>query len=216
MCDIFKSVSFIFSDQNPQDEEPPCPKRSARRLCKESVKSTVLESAMARKEKSNYTEEFKKRKYNKPGRPKKIVPSKDQIKQTQMKFSDVRQEIETSDSSINTAEILESSRNTSLSENNSVNDSVIEDSQSFSSDFEGMPKLSPMTRSSESQAKLGNSIGSPCSEDIPLADIQKPFLKPATQPAVRPKRERGRPRGSTQAARKIAKADLYEGDVISI
>lgn len=217
MYNVFKFVSLIFSDKNPHDEEPPCPKRSARRLCKESVKSTVLESAMARKEKSNYTEEFKKRKYNKPGRPKKIVPGKDQIKQTQMKLSDVRQEIETSDSNINIAEstMLESSRNSSLSENN-VNDSVIEDSQSFSSDFEGMPKLSPMTRSSESQSKLSNSIGSPSSDDIPLADIQKPFLKPATQPAVRPKRERGRPRGSTQAARKIAKADLYEGDVISV
>lgn len=217
MYNVFKFVSLIFSDKNPHDEEPPCPKRSARRLCKESVKSTVLESAMARKEKSNYTEEFKKRKYNKPGRPKKIVPGKDQIKQTQMKLSDVRQEIETSDSNINIAEstMLESSRNSSLSENN-MNDSVIEDSQSFSSDFEGMPKLSPMTRSSESQGKLSNSIGSPSSDDIPLADIQKPFLKPATQPAVRSKRERGRPRGSTQAARKIAKADLYEGDVISV
>lgn len=219
MYDIYKPVSFIFSDSVLQDEEPPGPKRSARRLCKESVKSTVLESAMARKEKSNYTEEFKKRKYNKPGRPKKIIPGKDQVKQTSVKLSDVRQEMETSltSDSINTAEntMLESSRNTSISEN-SVNDSIVEDSQSFSSDFEGMPKLSPMTRSSESQIKLGNSISSPSSDDIPLADIQKPFLKPATQPAMRPRRERGRPRGSTQAARKIAKADLYEGNVMSI
>lgn len=218
MYDIFKLFSSIFSDSIPQDEEPPGPKRSARRLCKESVKSTVLESAMARKEKSNYTEEFKKRKYNKPGRPKKIVPGKDQIKQISVKLSDVRQEMETSlmSDSISTAEntMLESSRNTSLSEN-SVNDSIVEDSQSFSSDFEGMPKLSPMTRSSEPQTKLGNSISSSSSDDIPLADIQKPFLKPATQSAIRPKRERGRPRGSTQAARKIAKADLYEGDVMS-
>lgn len=182
------------------------------------MKSTVLESAMARKEKSNYTEEFKKRKYNKPGRPKKIIPGKDQMKQTSVKLSDVRQEMETSltSDSINTAEntILESSRNTSIE--NSVNDSIVEDSQSFLSDFEGMPKLSPMTRSSESQIKLGNSISSPSSDDIPLADIQKPFLKPATQPAIRPRRERGRPRGSTQAARKIAKADLYEGNVMFI
>ncbi|XP_071560297.1 histone-lysine N-methyltransferase EHMT2 [Temnothorax nylanderi] len=198
------------SDSIPRNEEPPGPKRSARRLCKESVKSTVLESAMARKEKSNYTEEYKKKKYNKPGRPKKIVPGKDPIKQTQVKPSDVRQEMETSLTSDNsTTEMLESSRDTSLPEN-SMNDNVMDDSQSFSSDFDGMPKLSPMTRSSESQTKLGNSIGSPSSDDTPLADIQKPFLKPATQPAIRPKRERGRPRGSTQAARKIAKADLYE------
>ncbi|KAL6260736.1 hypothetical protein P5V15_008259 [Pogonomyrmex californicus] len=205
------------SDSVPQDEESPGPKRSARRLCKESVKSTVLESAMARKEKSNYTEELhmqiKKRKYNKPGRPKKIIPGKDQTKQSQTKVSDSR-EMETllaSDSNISTAEnaMLDSSRKTSISEN-SINDTVLEDSQSFLSDFEGMPKLSPMTRSSESQTKMNNSISSPSSDDIPLADIQKPFLKPATQSAIRPKRERGRPRGSTQAARKIAKADLYE------
>jgi len=168
---------------------------------------------MARKEKSNYTEEFKKKRYNKPGRPKKIVPGKDQMKQAQAK--DVRQEMETllTSDGVSTAEstMLESSRNTSLSEN-TMNDSVAEDLQSFSPDFEGMPKLSPMTKSSESQIKLSNSINS-SSDDIPLADIQKPFLKPATQSAIRPKRERGRPRGSTQAARKIAKADLYEGNV---
>ncbi|KAL0121100.1 hypothetical protein PUN28_008668 [Cardiocondyla obscurior] len=191
-------------------EESPGPKRSARRLCKESVKSTVLESAMARKEKSNYTDEFKKRKYNKPGRPKKIVPGKDQTKQP-AKLTDIRQELETSLTSdgVSTAEstLLESSRNSSMLEN-SVNENV-EDSQSFS-DFEGMPKLSPMTRSSDSHTKLSNSINSPGSDDIPLADIQKPFLKPATQSTVRSKRERGRPRGSSQAARKIAKADLYE------
>lgn len=172
---------------------------------------------MARKEKSNYTEEaVKKRKYSKPGRPKKLVTGKDQ-KQTQAKSSDIRQEAETSllsDGNISTSEnsMLESSRNTTLSEN--MNDSIVEDAQSFSSDFDGMPKLSPMTRSSESQMKLGNSIGSPGSDDVPLADIQKPFLKPAT--ASRPKRERGRPRGSSQAARKIAKADPYEGDVMSM
>ncbi|XP_039311408.1 histone-lysine N-methyltransferase EHMT1 isoform X2 [Solenopsis invicta] len=197
------------SDSVPQDEEPPGPKRSARRLCKESVKSTVLESAMARKEKSNYTEEYKKRRYNRPGRPKKIIPGKEQAKQ--MKSSDAPQEMETSlvsDISMTESTMLESSRNTSLSET-SINDSV-EDLQSFSSDFEGMPKLTPMTRSSESQNKLSNSIGSPGSDDIPLADIQKPFLKPATQSVARSKRERGRPRGSTQAARKIAKTDLYE------
>jgi len=168
---------------------------------------------MARKEKSNYTEEFKKRKYNKPGRPKKIIPGKEQIKQAQVKFSDAR-DMETSLTSddISTTEntLLETSRNTSLSEN-SMHDNV-EDSQILSSDFEGMPKLSPMMKSSDSHTKLGNSISSPSSDDVPLEDIQKPFLKPATQPTVRPKRERGRPRGSTQAARKIAKADLYEGD----
>ncbi|XP_011063116.1 PREDICTED: histone-lysine N-methyltransferase EHMT2 isoform X2 [Acromyrmex echinatior] len=201
------------SESVPQDEEPPGPKRSARRLCKESVKSTVLESAMARKEKSNYTEEFKKKRYNRPGRPKKIIPGKEQVKQAHVKVSDVRQDVETSLTSdgISTAEstMLETSHNTTLSEN-SMNDNVLEDSQIFSSDFEEMPKLSPMTRSSESHTKLGNSIGSPSSDDIPLADIQKPFLKPATQSTVRPRRDRGRPRGSTQAARKIAKADLYE------
>ncbi|XP_001604667.2 histone-lysine N-methyltransferase EHMT2 isoform X1 [Nasonia vitripennis] len=51
-------------------------KRSARRLSKESSKTTVLESAMARKEKFNYTEESTKRKYSKPGRPRKVLPEK--------------------------------------------------------------------------------------------------------------------------------------------
>ncbi|XP_020288910.1 histone-lysine N-methyltransferase EHMT2 isoform X2 [Pseudomyrmex gracilis] len=201
------------SESIPQDEEQPGPKRSARRLSKESLKSTVLESAIARKEKSNYTEEHsKKRKYNKPGRPKKVVQGKDQTKQgkdqTQVKLADVRQDLETSmlsDNNINTSEnsMLELSHNTTLSDN--INDSIVEDSQS---DFDGMPKLSPMTRNSDSQNKLNNSIGSPESDDIPLADIEKPFLKPAT--SGRPKRERGRPRGSNQGARKIAKSDAYE------
>ncbi|XP_017789410.1 PREDICTED: histone-lysine N-methyltransferase EHMT2 [Habropoda laboriosa] len=195
-------------------EEPPGPKRSARRLCKETLKSTVLESAMARKEKSNYTEEnlqFKKqRKYNKPGRPKKVVQGKDQNKQLQVKPPDIRQEAEASisDGNITITEVnstLDCSRNITILEN-SANETVLDESQNFSSDFDGMPKLSPMIKSSESQIKLSNSISSPTSDDIPLADIEKPFLKPATG---RPKRERGRPRGS-QAARKIAKADSFE------
>jgi len=174
---------------------------------------------MARKEKSNYTEEHmqsKKRKYNKPGRPKKLA-GKEQAKQSLGKLSDVRQEADTSllDSNINISTesaLLDSSRN-SISESGG-NDSNMEESQSLSSDFDGMPKLSPMTKNSESQIKPSNSISSPTSDDVPLADIEKPFLKPAT--AARPKRERGRPRGSTQAARKIAKADPYEGILTSI
>ncbi|XP_396833.4 histone-lysine N-methyltransferase EHMT2 isoform X2 [Apis mellifera] len=200
-------------------EESPGPKRSARRLCKETLKSTVLENAMARKEKSNYTEEnlqFKKqRKYNKPGRPKKVIQGKDQNKQLQTKPPDIRQEIESSisDGNITISEVnstLEYSRN-SISENN-ANETILDESQSYSSDFDGMPKLSPMIKSSESQTKLNNSIGSSTSDDISLADIEKPFLKPA---AGRPKRERGRPRGS-QAARKIAKADSFEDGSVSI
>ncbi|OAD62460.1 Histone-lysine N-methyltransferase EHMT1 [Eufriesea mexicana] len=200
-------------------EEPPGPKRS-RRLCKETLKSTVLESAMARKEKSNYTEEnlqFKKqRKYNKPGRPKKVIQGKDQSKQLQAKPPDIRQEIESSisDGNITISEVnssLEYSRNSTISENN-ANETVLDESQNFSSDFDGMPKLSPMIKSSESQTKLSNSIGSSTSDDISLADIEKPFLKPV---AGRPKRERGRPRGS-QAARKIAKADSFEDGPVSV
>ncbi|XP_076233464.1 histone-lysine N-methyltransferase G9a [Calliopsis andreniformis] len=202
-----------------QTEEHPGPKRSARRLCKESLKSTVLESAMARKEKSNYTEEnlqFKKqRKYSKPGRPKKVIQGKDQ-KQLQAKPPEIRPEAEVSmsDGNISISEVnstLESSRNSSLAES-SANETILDESQSFSSDFDGMPKLSPMIKNSESQTKLSNSIGSPISDDIPLADIEKPFLKPATG---RPKRERGRPRGS-QGARKIAKADSFEDGPASI
>lgn len=171
---------------------------------------------MARKEKSNYTEEnlqFKKqRKYNKPGRPKKVIQGKDEKKQSQTKPPDIRQEAEVSisDGNISMSEVnstLECSRNSTLAESSALNEATLDESQSFSSDFDGMPKLSPMIKNSESQTKLNNSIGSPTSDDTPLADIEKPFLKPATG---RPKRERGRPRGS-QGARKIAKADLFEG-----
>ncbi|XP_043507626.1 histone-lysine N-methyltransferase EHMT2 isoform X2 [Frieseomelitta varia] len=200
-------------------EEPPGPKRSARRLCKETWKSTVLENAMARKEKSNYTEEnlqFKKqRKYNKPGRPKKVIQGKDQNKQLQTKPPDIRQELESSilDGNITISEVnsLEYSRNSTVSENN-TNETILDESQNFSSDFDGMPKLSPMIKSSESQTKLGNSIGNSSNDDISLMDMEKPFLKPATG---RPKRERGRPRGS-QAARKIAKADSFEDGSVSV
>ncbi|KAG7196630.1 hypothetical protein KM043_015978 [Ampulex compressa] len=197
-------------------EEHPGPKRSARRLCKESLKSTVLESAMARKEKSNYTEEhlqFKKqRKYNKPGRPKKVIPGKEPVKQLQIKASEVSQEPEVpnSDGIIGMSDLkanLESSKTPVLLESSS-GEMSLDESQSFSSDFDGMPKLSPMNKNTESQTKLNNSIASPISEDTPLAEIEKPFLKPATS---RPKRERGRPRGS-QAARKIAKVDLFEAE----
>ncbi|XP_058802686.1 histone-lysine N-methyltransferase EHMT2 [Phymastichus coffea] len=58
------------------ETEEPSLKRSARRLSKETSKSTVLESAMARKERSNYTEESTKRRYTKPGRPRKISVEK--------------------------------------------------------------------------------------------------------------------------------------------
>lgn len=172
---------------------------------------------MAIKEKSNYTEEhlkFKKqRKYNKPGRPKKISHGKEQAKQTQSKASDARQEPEASfpDIDNNASEVnmsLENSRN-SIAVEGSTNETTVDESQNFSSEFDGMPKLSPMTRSSDVQTKLGSSLGSPLSDEIPLAEIEKPFLKPATG---RPKRERGRPRGS-QAARKIAKVDSFEGNV---
>lgn len=169
---------------------------------------------MAIKEKSNYTEEhlkFKKqRKYNKPGRPKKIPYGKEQVKQTQIKASDARQEPEASlpDIDNNVSEVNMSSEN-SIAVEGSVNDTTLDESQNFSSEFDGMPKLSPMTKSSDVQTKLGSSIGSPLSDEVPLAEIEKPFLKPATS---RPKRERGRPRGS-QAARKIAKVDSFEGNV---
>lgn len=184
---------------------------------------------MARKEKSNYTEEhlqFKKRKYSKPGRPKKLIPGRDQVKPAaQAKLADSRphQDAEVSllsdggnTSTTSDSTLLESSRNSSTLDGSNIDESVVAEdaAQTYSSDFDGMPKLSPMTRSSESQTKLTNFVGSPGRDDVSLADIEKPFLKPAT--AARPKRERGRPRGSTQAARKIAKADLYEGGIISV
>ncbi|XP_015608564.1 histone-lysine N-methyltransferase EHMT2 isoform X2 [Cephus cinctus] len=198
-------------------EEHPGPKRSARRLCKESLKSTVLESAMARKEKSNYTEVHRKyqsqRKYNKPGRPKKLVTSKEQLKQLQIKVSDVRHEIGTYFNDVNsTSSELDSSKNASVTEI-SRNDSNMSESQSTTMDFDGMPKLSPIMKSPETvQTKLSNSIINNSSNEEINADTEKPFLKPI---AGRTRRERGRPRGST-GARKLAKMDSFEDGSPSI
>ncbi|XP_012287213.1 histone-lysine N-methyltransferase EHMT2 isoform X2 [Orussus abietinus] len=203
-----------FSDSN---GEPPGPKRSARRLCKESLKSTVLESAMARKEKSNYTEghlKFKKqRKYSRPGRPKKLVPGKEQIKQVQMKVADIHHEIgpyfsDANNSSNELSSSLDSTKTNDLMDNNS-ND-VVADESLNSVDFDGMPKLSPITRNEDSvQMKLSNNL---TKDDSSPVEPEKPFLRPA---AVRSKRDRARGRGG-QSARKIAKVDSFEGGLQTV
>lgn len=199
-----------------ESEGAPSPKRSARRMCKESLKSTVLESAIARKEKSNYTEEhlqFKPiRKYSKPGRPKKIFQAKEMMKQSHFKVLEARHDLmnntaETNSSYNEMNSALKSSKNLSFTEN-SVSDSAIDDSQNSSAEFDGMPKLSPIMKNTDPlQTKLSNPVGSPISEDGNILDMDKPFLRPATG---RTKRERGRPRGST-GTRKIAKSDSFEG-----
>lgn len=201
-------------------EGAPSPKRSARRMCKESLKSTVLESAIARKEKSNYTEEHSQfkpiRKYNKPGRPKKILQSKDLSKQVHSKVSEIDNEADNtvaennSYNEINT--VQESSKNLFVNESSS-SDLTTDNSQNSSTEFDGMPKLSPITKNSDlSQTKAGNNIKSTIVDDASMPDNEKSFLKPATG---KTKRERGRPRGSL-GARKIAKSDSLEGFKLNI
>ena len=190
-------------------------------MCKESLKSTVLESAIARKEKSNYTEEhlqFKPiRKYGKPGRPKKVLQTKELTKQSSSKVLEVRQDLMNNTAEINGSSneinsTLDSSKNSNFSEN-AVIDSAIDDSQNSCTEFDGMPKLSPIMKNSDPlQTKLSNSVGSPVNEEGSMLDIDKPFLRPATG---RTKRERGRPRGST-GARKIAKSDSFEGKDLNL
>ncbi|XP_051167228.1 histone-lysine N-methyltransferase EHMT2 [Leptopilina boulardi] len=197
-------------------EGAPSPKRSARRMCKESLKSTVLESAIARKEKSNYTEEhlqFKPiRKYNKPGRPKKILSTKEVSKQIHSKVTETDNE-----SDNNTVEGNNSSNEINLSQENSKNwsinesstsDLTINDSQNSCTEFDGMPKLSPILKNTDSsQTKSGNSIKNSITDDVAsMSDNDKPFLKPVIG---KTKRERGRPKGSL-GARKIAKSDSFE------
>ncbi|XP_033228830.1 histone-lysine N-methyltransferase EHMT1 [Belonocnema kinseyi] len=198
-----------------ESEGAPSPKRSARRMCKEPLKSTVLESAIARKEKSNYTAEHSQfkpiRKYSKPGRPKKILQAKEMIKQSHPKVFEARHDLMNSAAETNSSynkmnSTVESSKIFSFTEN-SVCDSAVDDCQNSSAEFDGMPKLSPIMKNTDPlQTKLCNPVGSPNSEDGNILDKDKPFLRPATG---RTKRERGRPRGST-GARKIAKSDSFE------
>lgn len=185
---IFFSESF---------EDPPGPKRSARRLCKESIRSTVLESAIARKEKSNYTEESlhlkKQKKYSRPGRPKKVLAK-------------------TADSTDKTAQ------NSLTDLNNSVTDDSLQDSQNCTTeetndhenknsvDIEGMPKLSPKATADLSNSKF-NHLGSPMSDDCATLNDQ-PFLKPVT---ARSRRERGKAK-TNFAAKRITKSETLDGE----
>lgn len=211
-------------------EGAPSPKRSARRMCKEPLKSTVLESAIARKEKSNYTEEhlqFKPiRKYNKPGRPKKVLPAKEQQPKQQInsKMSEADDEsdnnaVEGNDgiNKVNLSrDVSSSSKNWSANESftsDSTTPIVYNDSQNSSTDFDEMPKLSPILKNTDSaqQMKTGNSTKTAITDDAAtMSDTSnhndKPFLKPAIG---KTKRERGRPKGSF-GARKIAKSDSFE------
>lgn len=175
------------------EETLPGPKRSARRLCKESIKSTVLESAMARKEKSNSTEENKKRKYTKPGRPKKLVAVKEKHGSQLAKpfFNDFSNYQDANS-------YLDDSKTSSVDD---LEKDPLDDTQNSLTDFDGMPKLSPIMKNPESQLKP-NDIG----DDSTASDADKPFLKPV---AGRSKRDRGRPRAV--AARKSAKTDHCEG-----
>ena len=186
-------------------------------MCKESLKSTVLESAIARKEKSNCTEEhlqFKPiRKYNKPGRPKKILQIREGNKHSHSKLSEARNDLinntfKTNNSLNKISSSIESFKNSTFTEI-SVSDSVLDDSQNSFADFDEMPKLSPIMKNSDPlQMKLGNTASSPVSEDGSIIDIDKPFLRPVTG---KTKRERGRPRGSS-GVRKIAKTNSFESN----
>ncbi|XP_066586764.1 histone-lysine N-methyltransferase EHMT1 isoform X2 [Prorops nasuta] len=202
-------------------EDPPGPKRSARRLCKESLKSTVLESAIARKEKSNYTEEHlqskKQRRYSKPGRPKKSSLSKDLIKSAKNLDCHIQEGGEAvSNHNLTDVSDLSTSLET-VGTNSSLADTselISNELQNTSINLNDMPKLTPATKNTEGQIpRLNNSSVSPIRDDEVSNSLEseKPFLRPS---AGRPRRERGRPR-SVQVARKIAKADTSEDGSLS-
>ena len=161
---------------------------------------------MARKEKSNYTEENSqfKRKQAKAGRPKKPPPVKEQSKQS-------RTDIETYSADTNNSIESEGNLdNTKLAScENSINESTsLDESRSSRTEYDGMPRLSPITDGARAgDASTGSSVAGTRDEGS-SNDVDKPFLKPV---AGRSRRERGRPRSNPGGARKIAKSDSFEG-----
>ncbi|XP_011506175.1 PREDICTED: histone-lysine N-methyltransferase EHMT1 isoform X3 [Ceratosolen solmsi marchali] len=199
-------------------------KRSARRLSKESLKSTVLESAMARKEKSNYTVENTKRKYSRPGRPKKLIADKKDTlpklnpldpskvisnkKDTLPKLNplDPSKFVPDKKDSLPKLSPLDPSKNITLA--NDINCINIDDSRK-SNKYEGMPKLTPIIKSCEIiQPKFSEPINSETTikDETFMKNVDESFLKPI---AMKSKREKGRLR-STGTARKIAKGGVFE------
>lgn len=164
----------------------PEPKRSARRSSKEAF--SVLESAMARKEKSYYTEESK-RKYTKPCKPKKVSNTKEKESSKQAKSAAVtRGEI----NSDNNATL-----NNSITTNST--DTTNDKSKKSNTDFDGMPKLSPMVKKNQNNDSKNDLVNN---DDVNL-DNNKPFLRPVTG---KNKRERARARGG-YVSRKLIKSE---------
>jgi euchromatic histone-lysine N-methyltransferase len=200
-------------------------KRSARRLSKESPKSTVLESAMARKEKSNYTEENTKRKYSRPGRPKKLIPDKKDTlpklnpldpsklvsnkKDTLPKLNplDPSKFIADKKDSLPKLSPLDPSKNIPI--DNDISCINLDDSRKTNK-YEGMPKLTPIIKSCEIiQSKFSDQINDDnnMKDESFLKNVDESFLKPVS---MKTKREKGRLK-SNGTARKIAKGGVFEG-----
>lgn len=196
------------------EEAAPSLKRSAR-LCKDSFKN-VLESAMARKEKSNETlpnRTTPRRKYNRPGRPKKIDNAKEKGK-----AADVSTDINSSADNSISSDTQTTANNTIATENESMEMSIDEIWHKIlpNSPGEEMPNLSPIEKSPEAKKSLSvtvnsidnnTSVGSMGSEDESNSEMEK-FAKPLLGRGLR--RERGRFKIS-QTARKIARSDISDG-----
>uniref|UniRef100_A0A0C9RUF6 EHMT1_1 protein n=1 Tax=Fopius arisanus TaxID=64838 RepID=A0A0C9RUF6_9HYME len=173
------------SRQRALSTDSPCPKRSARRSCKEQF--SVLESAMARKEKSNYTDNKVTKKSVKPvtGRPKRISAGRDSKRDSK--------------GSEGKAESLVNDLGNSQADGGSLEEARAspgdETKSRASGEFEGMPKLSPMVKN---QDKLG--------KEETLVKNDKPFLRPVTG---KNRRDRGRGRNGP-GGRRLLKVEGFE------
>ncbi|XP_015108514.1 histone-lysine N-methyltransferase EHMT1 [Diachasma alloeum] len=169
------------SRQKAVSTDSPCPKRSARRSCKEQF--SVLESAMARKEKSYYTGDSKvtKKAVKASGRSKRLSGAKDRGR------GDANASLELGSSVNEGNSSLEEAREASPGD-------AGEERARGAGEFEGMPKLSPMVKEMEKLAK-----GEPGKSD-------KPFLRPVVG---KNRRDRGRAR-SAAAGRRMVKVEGFE------
>ncbi|KAJ8679786.1 hypothetical protein QAD02_015573 [Eretmocerus hayati] len=161
-------------------------KRSTRRM-RDSSRFSVLANAMARKEQRfNLYEDSSAKKYTKPVRPKRLVINKkDNIpKLTPLDPSKFMQ-----DKKITMPKLCPLNPPRSLIENStdSTDDSTLEDSPKRNK-YEGMPKLTPIIKTSESLlTKFSESVNNSGSQ-VKISLLKKPsaasgvFLKPISKP----------------------------------
>lgn len=179
---------------------------------------------MARKEKSNYTVESVKRKYTKPGRPKKLLPDKkdnspkkDNIpKLNPLDSSKLVPNRKDSLPKLNPLDpsklVAEKKELPKLSPfvpklTNDVHNTNVVNTQKLDK-YAGMPKLTPIVEILQPKFSHPiNSANKSVNDESHSKKLEEPFLKPNL---VKPKKDRVKPRVPTNA-RKITKENVLEG-----